>query len=348
MKRKNNFEPGQPNVDYSFGDGLDITQTTYRDGETSGQADMVTTYRETLIDPISAAEMQARTQRIARSLGSHSLDLCLVKSERPSGELMVVTMGWGGDLDNPIAQRELQYHAAHNPESDIAVVNNPGHGESSPLPRSLSGELARTGSFIAQGELTAETLLPLTSDYDTVSIAGHSYGGRQAIGLAAALDSPIRQLRLFDAPGSRDLGLRGLAKGFMQLEGGHASQYNKQAPDEQSAEIQRLGDSTAMSDIMTLAKNGGLFQQFIDQTRAMSKPSLEKDLLLAAPNVRESIAFTSPDKSELNYPQDVSDIMQRVSYATSAAVIHDVIRRHTHSLTNSNPNMLAYLQRTNR
>ncbi|MDO8303392.1 MAG: hypothetical protein Q7T18_09130, partial [Sedimentisphaerales bacterium] len=183
-------------------------------------------------------------------------------------------------------------------------------------------------------------------DYDHVTISGHSYGGRQALALAAALDRPVDNMHLFDPPGSRNLGgLMGIANAFMTLEGKHAGLYGKHAPDQEAASIQRQGDSTPLQDILRLIRRRGFTQQFFDQTTAMSKDGLEHDLTLASRNVLNTIRFTSPELSELNYVESVAGKLDRV--ATADRVIqHDVVIGHTHSMIASNPNILAYLHRS--
>lgn len=330
--------------DYAYANGLHIKQSHYGGHDYAQSTETALTYDQLRPDTRLLEQLPV-PERIVRSFGATAIEGQLIRSSTDAGTLNLVYMGWGGNNDNPIAQKEQQLHAAHNPHADVLQISNPGHGQSSRLPGSLSRMMANTGHFGPQGELHAEVIDSVLADYDHVNIAGHSYGARQAIALAAALDRPVDNLHLLDAPGSRDLGgLPGIAKAFMSLEGAHAGQYQQSTPDKDAAEIQRLGDSTPLQDIYRLARNGGLPQQFFDQTRAMAKAGLEHDLALACPNVRNTIKFTSPELSELNYLDDVSAILTRLATATRP-IEHNVVLDHSHSFIAANPAALTYVQR---
>lgn len=330
--------------DYAYAHGLRIKQSVYGQEILLPPTETTLTYDE--LQPASGAlERLAHPERIVRSLGNTAVAGQFIRSAEESRKLNIVCMGWGGNIDNPIAQGELELHAAHNPDADTLQISNPGNGGSSRLPASVSRTIARTGHFGPQGEMQAELLDGMLDDYDEINIAGHSYGARQAIALAAKLDRPVDNLHLIDPPGSRDLGgLLGIAKAFMSLEGSHAALYQQHAPDHAAAQVQRLGDSTPLRDIYRLARNRGLFQQLFDQTSAMAKAGLEHDLSLACPNVRNTIKFISPELSELNYVDDVSAILKRVASA-ARPIEHNVILDHSHSFMAANPRVPAYMQR---
>lgn len=328
--------------DYSYENGLQIIRHMY--GNTPSRTEFSATYDE-MHPATSLVEQTPHQEKVIKTIGSTALEWRHIRSATESDTVNIMLMGWAGDNDNPITQDAFRYHVAHNPNADIIHINNPAHGESSILPGPISRKIAKNGHFAPQGEIHAELINEALKNYDHVNIAGHSYGGRQAIALAAALDRPVDNLHLLDPPGSRDLGgLPGIAKAFMSLEGKHASLYGKHAPDQAAAAIQRQGDSTPIQDILQLIRNKGPIQQFFDQTRAMSKAGLEHDLLLARPNVLNTVKFTSPALSELNYVDDVSAILDRVAVATRS-IQHDIVIGHTHSMIASNPNTLAYVQR---
>ena len=335
------MNPELSTPDYNYRHGLQIDRHIYGEQISSTQFDV--SYDN--IQPAKIPEVIPHTEKVVRRLGSTALEWRYIRAANDTGTVNIVLMGWGGDNDNPITQDAFRHYVAHNPNADIIHINNPGHGESSALPRSVSHTIAKSGHFGPQGELQAALLEYDLKNYDYINIAGHSYGGRQAIALTATLDRPVNNLHLLDPPGSRDInGLRGIAKAFMSLEGNHASLYSRHAQDAAAAEIQRRGDSTPLQDMLKLIRNKGFTQQLFDQTRALSKPGLEHDLLHAAPNVRNTLKLTSPALSELNYVDDVSAILDRVARATRA-IQHDIVLGHTHSLIASNPSILAYLQR---
>lgn len=328
--------------DYRYDNGLVIARRTYSGGDTPSQAELQVSY-DTMRPP-HLAEHIPRQEKIIRHVGKAALEWRFLSSVKATGTLNVMLMGWAGDNDNPITQDGFRYHVAQNPHADILHINNPAHGDSSALPFIDAAKIAQTGHFAPQGELLAEAISQVAKDYDNINIAGHSYGARQAMALAAELDYQVNDLHLLDPPGSRKLGLTGLAKAFISLEGKHASLYNLHAPDQVAAEIQRQGDGTVGQDIQKLIRRGGLVEQFVLQTLAMSHAGLEHDLYLASRNVRNTIKFTSPALSELNYVDDVSAILSRIATA-SRPIQHDVLPDHTHSMIAGNPAALAYIQR---
>jgi pimeloyl-ACP methyl ester carboxylesterase len=336
-----NFNKPSQLPDYAYTDGVRITRSIY--GDNPSQTELAFNHDQ-LRPAAPLAEHAPRQERVVRSVGSTALEWRHIRAKKETNTVNIMLMGWAGDNDNPITQDALRYHAAYNPDADIIHVNNPAHGSTSRLPVRDSLKIAHTGHFTLQGEMQAELINTALEKYEHVNIAGHSYGGRQAIALAAALERPVDNLHLLDPPGSRKLGITGLTKAFLSLEGKHAGLYGEHAPDQTAAAIQRLGDSTGGQDMQNLIKRHGLVDQFLLQTFAMSANGLEHDLALATPNVRNTIKFTSPALSELNYPADVSAILQRI--ATTANIMqHDTVLRQTHSMIASNPNVLAYVQK---
>jgi pimeloyl-ACP methyl ester carboxylesterase len=328
--------------DYGYEHGLHIHRTTYNQ-LASTNTERITPYSDTR-PATPLAERIPYQEKHIRKVGSTALEWRHIRAQTETNTVNVMFMGWAGDNDNPITQDAFRYHAAHNPDADIIHINNPAHGGSSRLPVHDSFRIAQSGHFAPQGEMQAELISSALEQYEHVNIAGHSYGGRQAIAFASALERPVDNLHLLDPPGSRKLGIAGLTKAFLSLEGKHAKAYGEQAQDQASAAIQRLGDSTGGQDIRKLLKRNGFADQFLMQTFAMAMDGLEHDLSLAAPNVRNTIKFTSPALSELNYANDVSAILKRVA-ATASLIQHDTVLHQTHSMIASNPNILAYVQK---
>jgi pimeloyl-ACP methyl ester carboxylesterase len=327
--------------DYAYADGLRIVRSIY--GAPTSPTEL-TLPLDKLRPDVAVPEHPPHQERIVRSLGSTALEWRRIRSATDTDTVNIMLMGWAGDNDNPITQDALRYHAAYNPGADIIHINNPAHGNTTKLPLRNSLSIAHSGHFAPQGEMQAELISTALEEYEHVNIAGHSYGGRQAIALTSALERPVDNLHLLDPPGSRKLGIVGLTKAFLSLEGKHAGLYGKHAPDQAAAAIQHLGDSTGFQDLQSLLKRHGIIDQFMMQTLAMSAGGLEHDMSLAAQNVRSTIKFTSPALSELNYATDVSAILERV--ATVANTIqHDIVLRQTHSMIASNPNILAYVQK---
>lgn len=246
------------------------------------------------------------------SLGKGAVEVALYKSPSNEGRLKFVTMGWGGNFNAPIARLEAAEIAKQNPDTDLAIINNPGSGDSSPIPHSIMKEIKQTGSFMPYGELVADAVRELYQDYDQASISGHSMGARTGIAFGRYL-GPVEYITATDPPGSRELGLIGLANAFMITEGAHAGEYAKHTDNTLSLELQRQNDAlgNTIKNIVNMGPRGAA-QMFFNQTGAMSGDGLKTDLelLLKSRNLDGgTLQINSPEFSELNHPEDMRAIL---------------------------------------
>lgn len=337
----------QLSPDYSFKNGLHVTERTFDQHGQYDDAKVVYTRDEIQDLPNSGqdyerdqdvAEAMAETH-LAKGIGGRAIEYGLVGR---GSELMVVRYGWGGNMVHPVAVNEAQALAASNPDKTLMFMNVPGAGRSDALPRSMSREIARSGSYDPLGEFTVEALASVFDDYDKISVRGHSMGGRTAISMVGAMDKPVEDLIVNDPPGSRHLGLKGMAEQYMVKEGTHISKYAEGPLDEHAVELQNQPVSSVILGMLRLVGNGGFWQQMVRDPLAMSEEGLQADLERAAHNVKNEIIISSPALSEINDWRDISDIQARIAKLTDATVRQRIIEGHTHALVTM-PSILGLL-----
>ena len=291
------------------------------------------------------------TRIVYYRLGKGAVEVALYKSPlNEYGELKIVTMGWGGNLEASIARLEAAESTKQNPGTDMLIINNPGSGNSSPIPRSVMKEMKRTGSFMPYGELLAEPVRDLYQYYAQISISGHSMGARTGIALGRYI-GPVEYITATDPPGSRKLGLVGLANAFMLKEGAHAREYSKHTDNILSLELQRQNDELA-NKIKSTWKLGwrGAAQMLLNHTGVMSKDGLkvDLDLLLGSGNLNGgTLQINSPEFSELNHSEDVHAILTNLAQKYPKVDVRQaVLLGQTHSVnTGGNSHTVGALSR---
>lgn len=273
--------------------------------------------RETSINFADYAERPLAEEDFTRyilgsRLGKHAVEVALIDSPSNTGNLKIVHYGWGGNIDALIARLEAEEIRRQNPDDSILIINNPSSGNSAPIPRAAMKEMKRTGSFAPYGELLANAIRPIVNDYDRKTAYGHSMGARTVISTVEYLGS-VDCVTATDPPGSRELGLAGLANAFMIKEGGHAGRYAETTDNALSLELQKKNDELG-NTIRSLINMGprGAAQMFLGQTGAMSKDGLRVDLerLLQSRNIDDGILqINSPEFSELNSPYAINTML---------------------------------------
>ena len=229
----------------------------------------------------------------------------------------IITMGWGGNIETEIARLELAEIQRQNPEEALLVINNPGSGESSPLPRGILSEMKKTGSFDPYGELVAEAVRQhLGSRLDDIdggiSSYGHSFGARTAISTATYLEN-VGYITATDPPGSRKLGVPGIGRGFLIKESSPAAEYAKHTDNKPSLRLQQENDALALQSIKAMGGRA-TWQQFVDQPQIIAKAGLANDIeTLAKTGNVGMLQINSPEFSELNRPEDVGLILQKIA-----------------------------------
>lgn len=266
--------------------------------------------------PVSMDRLKIYREQVKHGMGHAAVEMALLASPNGDGTAKTMMMGWGGNFNVPIARLELAEIARQNPTSDILVINNPGAGESSPLPSEDMKHMRETGDFSPYGEIVGTALSGVLKHYDHVNMYGHSMGARSTIATAANLDHPVDYISVTDPVGSKKLGLLGLVDRFVLKEGHHAAEYKKSTDNLVALNLQNDYDSNAAPDKrpLTLEKARALNQFLIDQVLTMSRGGLEADLreLAASGNVK-TVQINSPEQSELNDPNDVREIMAQLA-----------------------------------
>ncbi len=270
--------------------------------------------------------------------------------------LEVYHFPWGGNTSNPVGVNELAALAASRPDRTIMSVDSPATGASLRLPSDISYEIARTGSYMAYGELAVEALRAVLAkaetEFDEVTFSGASQGARRAIGMAACvgslLEDKVTNLQLIDPVGSHEQSLGELAKAFMQLEAGHTAKYTEASLEKAVAAAQAYNDSLGnLPGVLAhFMRRGGLVNQMLREPQAMAHSGLPVDMMLAAPLVTGMTSISSPELSELTHPDDALDILKGLAdrYANSDRRFqHRLLRGQTHAMMAGHPGSLGVL-----
>ena len=347
-------------IDYSYKNGINVDRTTFQAGKAINR-DSLSVSLNALNEPLNPEDLHNRLENRITHVGKAAVELFIVKSSQPSdGSLNLILTGWQGHWGNFLANNEMRHIVANqNPHSDVIFINHGGQGKSDLLPSPLSKELSRTGKFEPLGQFYADSLKDILPDYDKVSLAGHSYGGRIAIALAGLVPNKASNLVISDSPGSRELTshMPVLGKLFGTGAIGTIETFASGGKDKNSYDKNNSGyahdlqfkfDHQPMTNISQYIRHNksGLVQLFHDQPASLAWPTLEHDLLRAAPNITEKIRLISPEFSEYSPSSVVSDILRRVSEVNKNIKIDfDILERHSHAYTSGHPDVFGYAMR---
>ncbi len=302
------------------------------------------TSREALIETALAKGSQR--------LGSVAVLLYEPPAGKATGNVIPYYYPWSGNVTkNRVGQLEAAAIAAQNPGSTVMAIDSPGTGESLRLPRAVMREIAKTGSYLPYGELTAPMLESFFADYDSITYMGSSQGARRAAAMAWAtgemLDRPTQDLILQDPVGSHEQTVRSLISGMMR-EGVHSGRYVKASPDHEAAHAQRLNDSwRALYSIGRVARHGALVDLAVGEPRALARPGLEGDLQAAIPHVQRTLVVNTPEFSELTQAAAAQAMLERLAAGLADGpgpehIEHRLVRG-THSMFAGYPHGLGRL-----
>jgi hypothetical protein len=273
-----------------------------------------------------------------------------------SGHLEVYYFPWGGHSKNGVGENEMAALAASRPDRTIMSVDSPATGASLRLPSDVSYEIARTGSYMAYGELAVEALRAVLANAETefgeITFSGASQGARRAIGTIACagsmLEGKVTNLHLIDPVGSHEQSLGDLAKAFMQLEAGHTAKYTEASLEKAVAAAQAYNDSPKNLPrvLAHFMRHGGFINQMLREPQAMARDGLRGDMILAAPHVTGMTSISSPELSELTHSDDALHILENFAdrYVNSdRRYQHRLLRGQTHAMMAGHPGALGVL-----
>lgn len=295
---------------------------------------------------------QLRRPYYIRSVGRVGIEAAIVCAGDPNKakDLHVLLYGWGGDFRHPNAQREAVALTRENSDAAFLLLNAPGTGNSSVLPRSAQKEMKRTGSYLPLGEHMGPVIDHLAQNYDQLLVGGHSLGAREATAAIAHMERQPDKARLNDPVGTQKLGLRALMKRFVLDEGRHNAKYDKAlaVPTAKGLGLERLpqvmpsprnvhdldpGNGVVCS---VEAPTNGWKQQLLVDPFVLAGEGFEGDLRQAAPNVKRSIDIIVPELSALTNVRDVQEIVGRLRSldGLGAEVNQWILLKHSHSNMN--------------
>lgn len=337
MSRKNKKVP-----DYGFRYGLDYAVHSYGSEPSLAEHHMTRDELQQLPnvgdDPERDAKVAEQMKRtlISRGIGGRAVSYHLVGPE-DAESVIFQGFGWGGDAAHPVAIGEMQALAASAPDSQWLVINTPGSGQTEALPPSIARDLRRTGNHQGLGEHYATAVADVIDDRE-VHLRGHSLGGRTALAMAPHIEGGVESLIINDPTGSKRKSLGSIAHSFAIKEGRHLGNYIKAGFDPLAAERQGAAAPDAK---MTLDK---FRQMFTIDPLALTRGTLETDLSLALPFIKKELRILSPELSELNDPEHIGGILERLSPSYSNTMIEQwVLRRHSHSFMAVSPAVEARL-----
>lgn len=230
------------------------------------------------------------------------------------------TLAWGGTLDNGVSSNEAYRVASALPDHDHVFLSMPGHGQdahSSRWPMNVRLQMLREGSFRGTGEYLSRFFYGSSDispgrETKAVDVFGNSTGARSALHISEHLNVPIRNLVLYDPPGSRELGYRGLVRNFMGSESSHGRQYTEESLDVQHVGLMRQAPNRkSFSSIWQFARRDLLaaWDLYGGELRAMGKGTLEADFKRADLSNVGRVVLLSPAFSCLNNLDDISKVL---------------------------------------
>ena len=205
-----------------------------------------------------------------------------------------------------------------------------------------------TGSFIRAGQYLGD-ILRTTPDVEQarpIDILGTSTGGRSAIGLASSLGKYVRNLIIFDAPGSRKMSYKNFQHQFGVQEAQHGARYVSGSHDEQFQAIMRAAPSRASIDYMRrFARRDPIaaYDFYVSEIFGMSRGKLLNDLLQSDLSLVRRVVFLSPDRSELNNPEDVAGALKQAQAEHPHTVFEHYLLNGTHVMPRATSTMMSWL-----
>lgn len=277
------------------------------------------------VDDSSSATVTLRNRLgLSREL---NCDYTVFNRDASPDDITLLVMGWGNDFKQPSTSKSLAAIALARPDQTFFVMNFLNNGDSSIMPLRTALRMAG-GSYIPAGELYTALAedAPEVKQAQRRHILSESRGDRLATGAVAA-GLVVEDAAFSDGPGMRKLGLRGLRRGFAQIENGHARQYREangveeQAPDIRSEVRARLLDGSALT-------------HYLLEPWALSRAGQFDDISAALPNIRRSARFITLECS------GVTDMVARCG-AIAYLALHqadrppDITHTIAHGLTHN-------------
>lgn len=107
-------------------------------------------------------------------------------------------------------------------------------------------EMRKSGSFSPYGEFIAKTVNQYLEGYDSINMNGYSMGARVGLAAAPMLNTEASFLSLTDPPGSRRLGLIGIATALSIEERSNAKKYTEHSDNHLALALQKESDKDAV------------------------------------------------------------------------------------------------------
>lgn len=360
-------------IDYDLTDGVEILSRCFTP-DTCGQEDELEPFAfvppeqyntpPTATDPDVVTIRELFANPYKGGPRGRQVAYSILGDESESDEITVLFMNWGRCRDESMI-REIAGILRMNPGMRLLVSDHPNTGQSDPLPRAASKEVARSGRHTAFAEVVLGGLASAFKDY-VPTIRARSEGGLVGLEVTAQLEQPVKAISIFDSPGSRELRvgeksniasleaialLRGMGRYFLGGEADHARAYaSVPGFDPEAARMRSEGISHAevAKSVARLILEKRFMTQIIRLPLSMARGKLGEAIGDAMPNVTDNITFISPIYSELNRPGDVKAVFDKVVAETDPSDLPGVVRQliinGTHAFGTSTPDALTVVE----
>ncbi|HTE58333.1 MAG TPA: hypothetical protein VK694_06320 [Verrucomicrobiae bacterium] len=360
-------------IDYDLTDGVEILSRCFTP-DTCGQVEELEPFAfvppeqydspPTATDPDVVAIRELFEKPYKGGPKGRQVAYSILGDDSDSGEITALFMNWGRCRDESMI-REIAGILRMSPGMRLLVSDHPNTGESDPLPRAVSKEVARSGRHTAFAEVVLGGLASAFEDY-VLTIRARSEGGLVGLEVAAQLERPVKAISVFDSPGSRELRvgeksniaaletialLRGMRHYFLDGEAKHALAYaSVPGFDPEAARIRSEGISHAevARSVARLILEKRFMTQVIRLPLSMARGKLGEAIGDAMPNVTGNMTFISPIYSELNRPGDVKTVFEEVVKEADPSELPGVVRQliinGTHAFGTSTPDALTVVE----
>lgn len=248
-------------------------------------------------------------------------------------------------------RREYALVGAMNPDARFVILDSPGTGPSTKLPREVMDHTMATGRFdraaaIVAGALDCARIHPL-------AFIGVGTGGRYAIGASANVESgQVRKIAGIDPEGQSDMGFLRQNMGMLKELLKHERAFREvtedpyAAPHDNFPGIPKEWEAKQPARVAkNLTSSRSAAQIFIQVPRALRHggQALAADMEAALGHQAEAaLDYVSPEKSELlKNPDDPLRVLGYLSAESAAKVRIIRVPEATHYFTAAHPRLVG-------
>lgn len=298
-------------IAYDLRHGLDLQKETFGSGSETSQhfitSDNFAPLQEG--DPIIAETHIAAGRPLFLPNRYANPRLTAMSMRDRANDALLFGMAWGADFEHPIGEASIACVAKQMPDSRIVSWNAFGQGSRNPssrIDRAAIKYARQTGSFDEVGREYAKRLGRLVNKNEHIDLFGASEGARIVLAMARYFARPVRNVTLFDAPGTLgdEVSFYDYAvRRFMTDEGKHSDTYAGFSQDNQMKKFLTEEDKDPKMIARKFTRHlfrGVALDHYYRTVQAMRQNGLEADLRLAAPFISGKLGFLLPVYTRVN------------------------------------------------